>query len=187
MVDLIRCAADLQTFFRERGWSFCFIGGIALQAWGEPRLTRDVDVSLFTGFGDEGRYVADLLAHFSSRIDGAEGFALDNRVLLLVSADGIPFDVAMAGFPFEEAIIGRAQPVEFLEDVSLNVCSADDLVVLKAFANRAKDWMDIEGIILRQRSILDRPQILDLLTPLCDLREDPGILSRLTELFGRHP
>ena len=37
-------------FCQEQGWRFCIIGGLALQRWGEPRLTRDVDIEVFTGF-----------------------------------------------------------------------------------------------------------------------------------------
>ena len=36
---LFRPADDLQSFCQVRGWRFCFIGGIAIQRWGEPRLT----------------------------------------------------------------------------------------------------------------------------------------------------
>lgn len=39
MRDLFRLADEIQSFCRDRGWRFCFIGGIALQRWGEPRLT----------------------------------------------------------------------------------------------------------------------------------------------------
>src|SRR5438552_3575923 len=31
-------------FCQEQGWRFCIIGGLALQRWGEPRLTRDIDI-----------------------------------------------------------------------------------------------------------------------------------------------
>ena len=34
MRDLFRLANDIQSFCRERGWKFCFIGGLALQRWG---------------------------------------------------------------------------------------------------------------------------------------------------------
>jgi hypothetical protein len=34
--------------------------------------------------------------------------------------------------------------------VPLHTCSAEDLIVLRAFADRSKDWVDIEGVIIRQ-------------------------------------
>ena len=51
MKALFHLAAQVQDIFLAQKWRFCFIGGIALQRWGEPRVTVDVDISLLTGFG----------------------------------------------------------------------------------------------------------------------------------------
>ena len=40
-----------------RGWRFCFIGGLAVQKWSEPRVTDDVDLTLFTGLGTEAPFI----------------------------------------------------------------------------------------------------------------------------------
>ena len=50
MIEVIRAAAGLQAVCEEEHWRFCFIGGLALQRWGEPRETVDVDLTLLTGF-----------------------------------------------------------------------------------------------------------------------------------------
>ena len=83
MTEVIRAAADLQTFCEAQGWRFCLIGGLALQRWGEPRETVDVDLTLLTGFGREEHYIRPLLQHFEARIPNAAEFALTRRVLLL--------------------------------------------------------------------------------------------------------
>lgn len=51
MNELSLLAAELGTFCEMRGWRSCVIGGFAVQHWGEPRMTMDVDISLLTGFG----------------------------------------------------------------------------------------------------------------------------------------
>lgn len=56
MVDLIEEAYALQSFLQTQQWRFCFIGGLASQVWGELRLTRDVALSLLTGFGNEAEF-----------------------------------------------------------------------------------------------------------------------------------
>jgi hypothetical protein len=66
----------------------------------------------------------------------------------------------------------------------IRTCSAEDLVVLKAFANRPQDWIDIERVIIRQGPRLDRRLILTELTPLAELKEDPGILQDLQQLLS---
>ena len=62
MNPLHEAAAEIQASFAERSWSFCFIGGLAVQRWGEPRTTQDVDATLLTGFGNEEIYVDALLS-----------------------------------------------------------------------------------------------------------------------------
>ena len=60
MRDLFLLASEVQSFCQVRGWRFCFIGGIALQRWGEPRLTADIDLTILTGFGHEAQYIEEL-------------------------------------------------------------------------------------------------------------------------------
>ncbi len=90
------------------GWRFCFIGGVAVLRWGEPRPTQDVDFTLLTGFGREAEFVDRLLEELRGRLDDAREFALANRVLLLVAPGGIPIDVSLGAMPFEERAIERA-------------------------------------------------------------------------------
>ena len=59
---LIEAAREIQEFCEAKSWRFCFIGGIAVLHWGEARLTRDADLTIFTGLGEEARYVDGLLA-----------------------------------------------------------------------------------------------------------------------------
>ena len=56
MNEVIQAAAELQSICQSQDWDFCFIGGLALQRWSEPRETVDVDLSLFAGFGEEHRF-----------------------------------------------------------------------------------------------------------------------------------
>ena len=179
MNELIRVAANVQGFCESRHWRFCFIGGLALQRWGEPRETVDVDLTLLTGFGGEDPFIHALLDRYEGRIDDAAGFARANRVLLLRSGSGVGIDVALGGLPFEESVIARASRFAFPGHASLLTCSAEDLIVLKAFAARGRDWVDIEGIIVRQVGTLDWGYIDEQLGPLAALKEEPDILTDL--------
>lgn len=80
---------------------------MALQRWGQPRLTVDVDVTLLSGFGGEAEFVDRLLAEYQARIADARDFALSRRVLLLADGD-VGVDIALAGLPFEEGVINRS-------------------------------------------------------------------------------
>ena len=183
MKTLFQTAAELQAFLEKEKCKYCFIGGIALQRWGEPRVTVDIDVTLLTGFGGEKPFIRALLAVYQSRIPDAAAFALENRVLLLKSAGGIALDIALAALPFEEEAVSRATRFEFLPGLSLLTCSAEDLVIMKAFADRPRDWADINTVFDRGRGKLDRTYILERLTPLAEIKSAPQILTTLKGLF----
>ncbi|NIP86375.1 MAG: hypothetical protein GTO03_12725 [Planctomycetales bacterium] len=185
MEDLVQAASSLQSFCVKRHWNFCFIGGLALQYWGRPRLTQDVDLCLLTGFGNEDAYINPLLAEYGARIDNPRDFALRNRVLLLKTSQGIGLDISLGAIPFEEQVVSRSRAVEFLPGVSLRICSAEDLVVLKAFADRLQDWADVENVIKKQINALDWAYIDQQLGTLCQLKEAPEIPEKLSELKHR--
>jgi len=182
VTEVIRAAADLQHFCETCGWRFCFIGGLALQRWGEPRETVDVDLTLLTGFGHEESFIETLLQRFEARLEGARDFALTRRVLLLRAPSGVGLDIALGGLPFEEAAIARSSLYLYPENISIRTCSAEDLIVMKAFASRSKDWMDVEGIIIRQNSRLDWDYVRGQLKPLAELKGAPEILNQLEKL-----
>lgn len=182
---VLDAASDLQLFCEERGWQACIIGGVAIQRWGEPRVTRDVDVTLLTGFGQEEKFVDALLARYKSRISGAREFGLLNRVVLLRSTNGVGLDVALAGLPFEKGVVRRSSLSEFEPGRWLRTCSAEDLVVMKAFAGRPQDWIDVERIIIRQGDKLDWKLIQSELKPLCELKEAPENLTELERLHQK--
>ena len=182
MRDLFLLASEVQSFCRDRGWQFCFIGGLALQRWGEPRLTGDIDLTILTGFGHETAYINELCDTYAGRIADAAEFAQRHRVLLLQSEHRIPVDISLGALPFEERVVERASSYRFLADVRLLTCSAEDLVVLKAFADRPRDWADIEGVLIRTGPRLDWHMIEAELQPLCEAKEAPHILPRLIAL-----
>jgi hypothetical protein len=177
--EVVRAAAALQAFCETEGWQFCFIGGLAVLRWGEARETVDVDVTLITGFSGEGRFIQRLLERFRPRIEDAAEFAANRRVLLVESDAGVGIDVALGGLPFEVNVVARSTKFTFPPDVPLRTCSAEDLIVLKVFADRPKDWIDVEGVIIRQAGRLDWSYIREQLAPLLELKEQPELWDEL--------
>lgn len=182
---LLDAALRLQQFCQKQRWHFCWIGGLAVQRWGEPRFTQDADMTLLTGFGHEAPYVDHLLSHYAGRLPDARQFALQYRVLLLQDENGIPLDIALGAMPFEEKTVQRASMYEVANGYPLLTCSAEDLIVHKAFAGRGQDWLDIETILIRQHGKLDFNIVWDELIPLANLKEDIQIVSQLKELVRK--
>jgi len=182
MIELVRVAYEVQRTLELNQLPFTFIGGVALQSRRQPRVTDDVDLTVFTDFGGEDAVIALLLSTYTARVPNASEFAKISRVLLLQSETGVGIDVAMGAFPYEKLAIARSTLFEYAPGISLRTCSAEDLVVLKAFANRDQDWADIRGILVRQKEILDWEYVCEHLTPLVELKEELEILSRLEKL-----
>ncbi|HRP06878.1 MAG TPA: nucleotidyl transferase AbiEii/AbiGii toxin family protein [Gemmatimonadales bacterium] len=185
MKTLLQAGARVQELFEQRSWRFCFIGGVANFRWGTPRLTNDLDLTLLTGFGPEAEYISELLGQFAARIPDAAGFAAQHRVLLLRTPDGFGLDIALGAMPFEAGTIERSSEAELVPGAKLRTCSAEDLIVHKAFAARPQDWVDVEGIILKQRGRLDWPQIWADLTDLAALKEAPELVDELERIAQR--
>ena len=181
MNALIQAAAQLQAVCIQHDWRFCFIGGLAVQRWGEPRETVNVDLTLLTGFADEDSYVSVLMDKFEARVADAAQFASVNRVLLLRAASGVGLDIGLGGLPFEELAVSRASVFIYPPDLPLRTCSAEDLIVLKAFADRPKDWLDIDGVIIRQSRHLDWAYVRAQLAPLAELKDAPELVDKLDQ------
>ena len=180
---LWQTARQLQRFLESQGFEYCLIGGIACQRWGQPRVTEDVDATVLIDFGGEKPMVDTLTGRYESRVPNPQQFALQHRIVLLKDIHGFGIDVSLGGLPFERRMIQRASNWDAPENGSIRTCSAEDLIVLKSFAARPLDWIDVENIIIRQADELDRDLILEELEPLVKLKEEPEILDQLVKLF----
>ncbi len=181
MSKLYDAAIEVQSFCQQQGWRACIIGGLAVIRWGEHRTTEDVDFSLLCDLGDEDSRIRPLLQRFASRIPDAAEFAHLNRVLLLIADNKTPIDISLAGLPFEEEIIARATPFRFTPSVTLTTCSAEDLVVLKAIAGRPQDWVDIDGVLVRQTQ-LDWNLLEGKLHSVAEFSPDENLVERVRQL-----
>lgn len=185
MNPILEAASEIDRSCTELDLRFCFIGGLAVLRWGEPRLTRDVDLTVLCAYGAEASVIDPILERFGPRIHDARAFALRHRVLLLQAANAVPIDIALGALPFEERAAERASRWRIEEDLQLLTCGPEDLVVHKVFAGRDRDWLDVEGLIERRRDTLDRQLIRRELTPLLELNDSTHHLVRLEALFDR--
>ena len=181
MDELFRVAAELQSGLDRLGLPNCIIGGLALQAWGELRLTRDVDFSVLTGFDDEERKIDQILTIVTARYPNAIDFALKNRVILGLVGGTVPVDIGLAGFDYETRTLDRSVEFDFGAGRTLRVCSASDLVIMKVFAGRERDFDDVIGVLKRSKELLNWNLIEAELAPLLEAIDAPDRLSWLTQ------
>lgn len=183
---VLDAALQAQQVCINTGYRFCVIGGVALQRWGEPRFTADADLSVLVEPGQESHAVRCLLDELPARIEDAAGFAERTRVVLAQSDQGVGIDIVLAGLPFEERVIERSSLWQLDDLVTLRTCSAEDLLVMKAFAARDKDWADVTSVLERQAGKLDLDRVRSELAPLAEAKQAPEIIEQFQRRVQLH-
>ncbi|MEQ1903164.1 MAG: nucleotidyltransferase [Pirellulaceae bacterium] len=175
---ILVAAVKADEIFNELGWEFCFIGGVALLRWGQPRQTIDVDAVIWASLGAEKSFAKSAGRFFKHRFEGSEKTAVEQRILLLRDEDGIDFDLSLGALDFEQRVIDRASYWKIPKHGKIKTCTAEDLIVLKAIANRDQDWIDIQNVCIRQSKKLNLKQVNAELNELLELVDEPEILGR---------
>ncbi len=162
---------------------FALIGGIAVVLRGYDRTTKDIDILVI----DADERLEELILELSKQgiqlrlHDGLE-FARKHRILLLESRDGTPIDISLGALPFEVEAVNKASVENVAEGLNLPLTRIEDLVIMKAIANRDRDWDDIRRLTeINTKINVDR--ILGTVHGYADLLDQPEIFERLTEIL----
>ena len=62
----------------------------------------------------------------------------------------------------------------------------DDWVLRKRFANREKDWLDMDTVVSRQWGKLNLGLVRSELAPLLELMGEPENMDRLEKMIAHH-
>ncbi len=186
MSPLVFAAKEALEWLAGNDLRACLIGGLAVQRWGEPRLTQDVDLTVIADYGREGDIIDVCLRKFEARRDDAADFARKYRVLLIRSTNDVDIDVSLGAIPFEIETVDRASDFEFADGIALPTCSAEDLIIHKAIAGRPRDISDIETIVARQSAHLDESRIRTWLTIFADLKEDSEVVASFERAWNAY-
>lgn len=179
-------AWEIHEFFQSLGLPHAVIGGLAVQWWGEPRVTKDVDLTVVVPLDQPSRvFVQQVLDRFSARIDNALDFAQRSRVILITASNGCPVDISLGLPGYEDEVMQRAVEFELEPGKTIRVCSAEDLIIHKAIAGRPQDVRDVEGIVYRQRDQLDVAIIRRWLQAFAELLDNPEIIERFKRPWRR--
>lgn len=178
-------AHEVQKALDGLGLRSAFIGGVALQSWGECRFTDDFDAIVWCPLGEEKTVTDKLLSILSSRDPDPDHLGRISRMFLGVWHDGTQVDISLGASEYEKMLIDRAVDVDFGEGRTLRCCSPEDLLITKTVAGRGQDWVDIERIIQRSGHAMDWDDVYALLEPLLELAEKPEALAQLREIQER--
>lgn len=121
-------------------------GAQAVTAYGVPRLSADVDVTVIL-IPDDPESFASAMATggFALRVDDRD-FVQRTRVMpFLHLATAMPLDVVLAGSGLEEEFAARAI-VTAIGDLEVPVIELGDLIIAKVLAGRPKDIDDARSL-----------------------------------------
>lgn len=175
----------LQRLFHRLDDRGVIVGGVAVGFLGKPRFTADIDAVLLLSTQDIPKFIELARAeNIVPRISNAETFARTNRVLLLKhTPTETDIDISLGILPFEEEMVERSS-VQSFANLSVRLPTPEDLIIMKAIANRPKDLEDIRTIADNFPD-LDVKRIEDWVKAFGEVLETPELWEMIKALIGR--
>ena len=129
---------------------YMVIGGQAVLLYGEPRLTRDIDITL--GISVDGlnkvKKIFSIIG-LKSLVEKEKEFVERNLVLPGIDKkSGIRVDFIFSFSPYERQAIERAKDIRLGRSL-VKFASLEDVVIHKVIAGRARDLEDVKSILLK--------------------------------------
>ncbi len=176
--------SQLDRALNELDLPYMIIGGQAVLLYGEPRLTRDIDVTVGAGL--------DRLEDLFSAVDKLgltplpeEPQDFVKRTLVLPAhheESGIRVDFILAFTPYEQQAIVKAKRVP-VGGGEVSFASAEDLIIHKIFAGRARDLEDIRSVLVRNKNV-DRDYILAWLHIFDESSDENGFVGLFSGILN---
>ncbi len=163
---------------------YMLIGGQAVLLYGEPRLTRDVDVTLGAG-PEKLPMILDWVGESGWEVltESPADFVARTLVLpCLEPSSGIRVDLIFSFSPYEQQAIQRARTITVGKS-AVRFASAEDLVIHKLVAGRPRDIEDVRSILLKNPG-LDADYVRRWLRELEKGLEE-RLVARFEELWTR--
>ncbi|HEY5611083.1 MAG TPA: DUF6036 family nucleotidyltransferase, partial [Thermoanaerobaculia bacterium] len=159
--------AALATAFERVGCRWYLFGAQAAIVWGRPRLSADIDITVDVPIEGALELARVLESYgFGLRAGVTNHLIETTRVLPIVHrATGFPVDAVLAGPGLEQQFLDRVRRVT-IGDREIPIASAEDVIVTKMLAGRAKDLEDVRGILQQGTDALDVEYIRETLLVL---------------------
>ncbi len=182
MENLLQSIRTLQQRLSDAGISSIVIGGVAVAVWGEPRVTRDVDLKVLLGRDDAERLLAILMPDYVSLLPDPRKALRQQAMVFVQDTAGTRLDLLLADTPYDVLAIQRGRDVELQPGVTIRVCSPEDLVIYKLISTRLRDHEDAQGVIRRQGSNLDDKYVLEWLHQFEQALDDSTLAAEYVKL-----
>jgi len=108
VIPLLEAAWELHQFLTDHGIPYAIIGGLAVQYWGQPRLTVDVDLTVAAPLEDITGFVQMIVERFGSRVADPVSFAHRTRMILVRASNGCDVDISLSLPGYEDEVMSQA-------------------------------------------------------------------------------
>jgi hypothetical protein len=176
-------AQRLGDLLEDDGLAYAVGGALALGVWGAPRLTKDVDISVFASAAELDR-VCDALERAGMIFDRVQAQKDVARIGLFKGRlGGITIDVFISTHPHFSEMHRRRQRVDAPDGTHLYFISAEDLCVMRLVYGRDKDRVDLERLFAVR--LLDTAYIRSWIAPMLVARDRAAWVDDLEQRFPR--
>jgi hypothetical protein len=128
-------------------------GAQAVNLYGYPRATADLDLTIDLGERTAPSFVAHLVkAGFDPQFVDDEFIAATRVIPVVHRTSGLPIDLVLAGPGLEQMFLDETENRK-LEGVTIPVLSLENLIVTKVLAARPRDQEDIRELIATNPSV----------------------------------
>jgi len=187
MEKLFQSILALQRRLCDAGISSIVIGGIAVGVWGDPRVTRDIDLKVLAERDDAERLWAALSSNYTALMPDPIRDLKGMGFLFVEDASGTRLDLLLADTPYDAQAIRRGREVELEPGATVKMCSPEDLIIYKMISTRPRDTADAESVIRRQSSKLDDDYVLDWLRQFEQALDDSTLVAEYKRLRNIKP
>lgn len=129
---------------------YMIIGGQAVLLYGEPRLTRDIDITLGVGF-EKLSQLFELLKKLKLVALPPNPSDFVRKTWVLPTQDPktkIRVDFVFSFTPYEREAIEKARDVK-IGKTKVKFASPEDIIIHKLFAGRPRDIEDVKSILIK--------------------------------------
>jgi hypothetical protein len=159
------------------------IGGQAVLVYGEPRLTKAIDLTVGVGL-ESLTTIRNLLLDINLKpvVENVD-FTMQTMVFPCQDSEtGIRIDVIFSHSPYERQALDRVRRIN-LEGIEVCFAGPEDVVIHKVIAGRPRDLEDVETILLKNFD-LNKVYIENWLRDFSEALGEP-FLQRFEEIIKR--
>ena len=145
--------AKIATALNKAEIPYMVIGGQAVLLYGEPRLTKDIDITLGVDLDNLPKVIDMVKSIDLQPMVDAETFTRETMVFPCEdSTTTIRVDFIFSFSPYEQQAMGRVRKVK-MEDTAVHFASVEDVIIHKIIAGRPRDLEDVRSVLLKNEAV----------------------------------